>query len=74
MITKNDIMILTSLLILYILCLPFIAKIALSNKEHNDDVKEDGCPISIMRSWAFNQEEIQNCYIPLHGDYIKELF
>lgn len=43
------------------------------DRDHNDKHYEDTCPVSIMRSWAFNEWEIENCYNNTNH-YIKELF
>ena len=46
---------------------------ALDRRGHVDTAT-NGCPDSIMRSFAFNISEIDNCYIPNYGPYMDELF
>lgn len=43
------------------------------NKGHND-VVENNCPNSVMRSYAFNQYEIDNCFLDNFENYIENLF
>lgn len=45
------------------------------NRGHNDRVMEanTNCPDSIMRSYMFNINEINNCYLPEYNHYMEEL-
>ena len=43
---------------------------------HRDDHERVGpniCPVSIMRSWAFGDHEIENCYKEKRKQYIQEV-
>ena len=41
--------------------------------DHIDKIKK-GCPVSIMNSYAFSQDEIVKCYIPNKRIYFNRLF
>lgn len=45
------------------------------NRKHNDLLMETNvnCPNSIMKSYMFSIDEINNCYIPEHNHYMEEL-
>lgn len=45
------------------------------NRGHNDKLMEanTNCPDSIMRSYMFSINEINNCYVPEYNHYMEEL-
>lgn len=45
------------------------------NRGHNDRLMETNtnCPDSIMRSYMFSINEINNCYLPEYNHYMEEL-
>lgn len=43
------------------------------NLTHNDHHTEDGMPLSVMRSWAFNTQEITEYYKPYKEYYLTEM-
>lgn len=42
------------------------------NLGHND-LHENNCPVSIMRSFMFSSYESENCYLPNRESYIEDL-